>query len=136
MNGTLSSVESRWHSRRVRTSVAPPAVKGTMKRTRRVGHSAAWPGVAIAIAATIARTAERMLIIDRIPCAIVVGGAARWRERSVASARAREIPLVEHHVDPLVAVDYLRHAQIGGEGSERKRPITGGARAPAEEEGD
>jgi hypothetical protein len=63
----LSSVESRWHNRRVRTSVAPPAVKGTTNRTRRVGHSAAWPGVAMAMAATIARTAERMLIFDPYP---------------------------------------------------------------------
>src|SRR4051794_41981700 len=128
MNGTLRSVESRWHSRRVRTSVAPPAVKGTMKRTRRVGQSAAWPGVAIAIVATIARTAERMLIIDRIPCAIVVGSAARWRERSVASALACEIALVDHHVDALVAVDDLRHAQIGGGAPGGKRPIAGRAR--------
>jgi hypothetical protein len=80
MNGTLSSVESRWHSRRVRTSVAPPALNGTMKRTRRVGHSAAWPGVPIAIAATIARTAERMLIIDRILARLW------WRRSAMAGA--------------------------------------------------
>jgi hypothetical protein len=51
-------------------------VKGTTNRTTRVGHSAAWMGVAIAIAAAIARAAERMLFIDSYPIMRLMASAA------------------------------------------------------------
>ena len=46
--------------------------------------------------------------------------ACAWAERAIAStsARAGEIAFVQHHMDSLVAVDHLRHPQVGGEAGE------------------
>src|SRR5712672_3249198 len=51
---------------------------------------------------------------------LICNGSSQWLTTSETDLpHAGEIALVEHHVDALVAIDHLRHPQVGGQARQR-----------------